>query len=316
MATQFDARILKLRSPEQDELQNEPERCSADPSMLNSISRSIGQQVRISRKETGFVALYTVKQANPALDGSGSDAVSIVRTGQSGRLRLGTTADMEATVHSVLLDAAPKPNEPIGVRLFDSIDDEQSQFYFIAIAPHGGAIEEHTDEEANAAVQALRAAHFPASAWLCKGFGNADKGAFDRWHITSTDLQPACFPRLQSLMTRRFCHGVAFHGFDRKANEADIYIGGGASQPLKSEIASALTRLNTTLNIRISTSQDPPKFQGFSPDNLINRIAAQGVHIEQSSDARAIADRIAKAVASVYASQRKRLLCFLSHLFR
>ena len=66
-------------------------------------------------------------------------------------------------------------------------------------------------------------------------------------------------------MNRRFCHGVAFHGFDRKANEADIYIGGAASQPLKSEIAGALTRLNTTLEIRITTSLDPPKFQGFSP---------------------------------------------------
>ena len=125
--------------------------------MLNSIGRLIGQQVRISRKESGFVALYTVKQANPTLDGSGADALSIVRTGQSGRLRLGTTADIEATVHSVVLDAAPKPNEPIGVRLFDAIDDDGSQFYFIAIAPHGGAIEQHTDDEANAMVQALRA---------------------------------------------------------------------------------------------------------------------------------------------------------------
>ena len=315
MATEFDARILKLRLPEQDELQNEPERCSADPAMLNSIGRLIGQQVRISRKESGFVALYTVKQANPTLDGSGADALSIVRTGQSGRLRLGTTADIEATVHSVVLDAAPKPNEPIGVRLFDAIDDDGSQFYFIAIAPHGGAIEQHTDEEATAMVQALRAARCPASAWLCKGFGNDDKGAFDRWHITSTDLQPACFPKLQSLMNRRFCHGVAFHGFDRKPNEADIYIGGAASQPLKSEIAGALTRLNTTLKIRITTSQDPPKFQGFSPDNLINRIAAQGVHIEQSSEARAMGDRIAKAIAAVYASRLKRLRCFLTRLF-
>lgn len=309
MPAEFDAKILKLRLPEQDELRNESECCSADPVMLQSIGRAVGQQVRITRKGTGFVALYTVKLANPE-DPGNSNAARIVRTGESGRERLGSTNEMDATVHAVVLDAAPQPGEPVGVRLFDLINDDSRQSYFIAIAPHGGQIEEHTDEQAETSIRALRADGFPASLWLCKGFGDGAKGAFDRWHITSTDLQPAGFPRLQSLMRRRFCHGVAFHGFERKAGEADIYIGGGASPSIKTQVARELTRLNTSLEIKISTERDKAKFQGFSPDNLINRIALQGIHIEQSSQARAMGEQVAQAIASVYRSRWKQLLCF------
>jgi hypothetical protein len=57
MPTEYTAKILKLRLPEQDELKNETERCSADPVMLESIGRSIGQQVRIKRDGSDFVAL-------------------------------------------------------------------------------------------------------------------------------------------------------------------------------------------------------------------------------------------------------------------
>jgi hypothetical protein len=67
--TQYDAQILKLRLPEQDALKNEAERCSADPRALNSVGRAVGQQVRITRKDDPrFIALYTVKQANPPAD--------------------------------------------------------------------------------------------------------------------------------------------------------------------------------------------------------------------------------------------------------
>ena len=51
---------------EQNALKNAPERCSADPGMLETISRAVGQQVRIERKDDSrFVALHTVSQVNP-----------------------------------------------------------------------------------------------------------------------------------------------------------------------------------------------------------------------------------------------------------
>ena len=307
MPTEYSAQILKLR-PEQDDLKNESERCSADPATLKSIGRSIGQQVRITRSDSpNFVALYTVKQANPAADLSDPNLANVVRTGQTGRKRLGTAGEMAGTVQAKVVDDGPQPG---GVSFFELADDDGKQGYFIAIAPHGGEIEPFTDEQAKDVVTDLTVACFPASSWLCKGDGDQDKGAFERFHITADDLQPACFPLLEPLALRTFCYGVAFHGFDRKKNEADVYIGGGASPSLKRVIEKALNDLNLSIEVKISTPNDPLKFQGFSPENIINRLATGGIQLEQSRDAREkFGQQIAGAVAKVFASRRRLLFC-------
>jgi Poly-gamma-glutamate hydrolase len=227
LSPEFEARILKLRLPEQDALKNAPERCSADPVMLESIGRCIGQQVRIRRRDDPrFAALFTAKQANPDVRGR----ANVIRAGLTGRQRLGSAKEMPAIVQAQVVDPGPQPD---GVSFFEVAHDDGKQAYFIAIAPHGGDIEEHTDEQAADAVRELTTAGFQASLWFCKGDGDQAKGAFDRWHITSTDIHPACFPLLQRLMSRTFCYGVAFHGFQRKEDESDVYIGGAASQSLK-----------------------------------------------------------------------------------
>ena len=314
MLSEYTAQILKLRLPEQDELKNESERCSADPVMLESIGRALGQQVRVKRSDgSGFVALYTVKQANPEADLSDPERANVVRTGQTGRERLGTDAEMDAVVQAKVVDAAHQSG---AVSFFEVAKDDGGQAYFIAIAPHGGEIEPRTDKQAEDAVGELTAANFPASLWLCKGDGDAAKGAFDRWHITSTDLQPACFPLLQPLISRQFCYGVAFHGFQRKEDEADVYIGGGASRPLKVAIERALNDLDLRIKVKISTCYDDPKFQGFSPENIINRLATNGIHLEQSLEAREeFGGEIACAVAEVFATRRRFQFCiFLKDL--
>jgi len=317
MPTEYDARILKLRLPEQDELKNAAERCSADPAMLTSIGRAVGHQVRVSRKDLpGFIALYTVKQANPSADLSDPSRANVVRTGQGGRERLGATVEMEAVVHAKVVDAAPLPGEPTGVRFFEVAEDNGRQAYLIAIAPHGGAIEEHTDEEAEQVGKELVSKGYPASTWTCKGYGDGLKGASDRWHITSGDIHPAGFPLLQRFITRKFCHGVAFHGFSKQPDEADVYIGGRASEYLKRAIKNALDALNLPIVVKIATPSDDPKFQGSSSDNIINRLAAQGVHIEQSARARKSSKDIAKAIVTVYRSPWRRLLCAWTTLLR
>jgi phage replication-related protein YjqB (UPF0714/DUF867 family) len=317
MPTEYDAQILKLRLPEQDALKNDAERCSADPTMLNSLGRAVGHQVRIKRKDVpGFFALYTVKQANPPADLSDPSRANVVRTGQTGRERLGATVEMAALVSATVVDAAPLPGEPNEVRFFELSEDNGRQAYLLVIAPHGGAIEEHTDEEAEQVRKELVSQGYPASTWTCKGYGDELKGASDRWHITSGDLHPASFPQLQRLITRKFCYGVAFHGFSKRAGEADVYIGGGASQSLKRAIKYALEALNLPINVKIATTTDDPKFQGFSPENIINRLAAQGVHIEQSLQGRKFSKDIAKAIVTVYRSRWRRLFCTWMKLVR
>ncbi|MGA7392228.1 MAG: poly-gamma-glutamate hydrolase family protein [Terrimicrobiaceae bacterium] len=316
MPTEYPAQILQLRLPEQNDLKNDSERCSADPVKLESIGRSIGQQVRITRSDRpNFVAVYTVKQANPDYDVVDPKRDNVVRTGKTGRERLGTDAEMAAVVQAKVVDDPPKPGKPDAARFFELADDDGKQPYFIAIAPHGGEIERHTDEQAEQAVRELTAACFPASSWLCKGDGDKDKGAFDRWHITSEDIQPACFPLLEPLVSRTFCYGVAFHGFQRKEDEADIYIGGAGSPLLKLSIERALIALKLPIKIKISTRYDKPKFQGFSPENIINRLAASGIQLEQSHQAREYCAEIACAVAKVFASRLRHLFCiFIKNL--
>jgi phage replication-related protein YjqB (UPF0714/DUF867 family) len=314
MPTKYDAQILKLRLPEQDSLKNEAERCSADPVMLNSLGRAVGHQVRIRRKDVpGFFAVYTVKEANPPAD---SHRPNVIRTGQAGRERLGATLEMEAVVQATVVDAAPLPGEPSGVRFFEVAVDNGKQAYLIAIAPHGGAIEEHTDEEAEHVRHELVSKGYPASAWTCRGYGDELKAAFDRWHITSTDLHPASFPLLQRFITRNFCYGLAFHGFSKRPGEADIYIGGRASNSLKTVIKDTLDALNLPMNVRIATTADDPKFQGSSADNIINRLAGQGVHIEQSAQARRFSQEIANAIVTVYRSRWRMMLCAWMQLLR
>jgi len=88
--------------------------------VLNSLGRAVGHQVRITQKDKPrFIALYTVKQANPPADLSDPSRANVIRTGQAGRERLGTTVEMKAVVHAKLVDAAPLPDEPIGVRFFE-----------------------------------------------------------------------------------------------------------------------------------------------------------------------------------------------------
>jgi phage replication-related protein YjqB (UPF0714/DUF867 family) len=304
------ARILKLRLPEQNALKNAQERCSGDPVMLATIGRSVGEQVRIKRNDDPrFFALYTVKQANPDADLRDQGRANVLRAGQQGRERLGTAANIEATVQAKVVDAAPQLEEANGARFFEIADDDGKQSYFIVIAPHGGEIERHTDEQALETVRQLCAAGLPASSWLCKGYGDAVKGAFDRWHITSTDLQPTCFPLLEPLISRRFCYAVAFHGFDRRPNEADVYIGGAASRSLKVNIKRALNDLDLPIKVKISTRHDSPKFQGFSAENITNRVAKRGIHLEQSAQARKYYLEIARAVAQVFVSRLRFLIC-------
>src|SRR5262249_58723745 len=76
------------------------------------------------------------------------------------------------------------------------------------------------------------------SLWGCRGFKG--EAAFARWHIPSTDIQEASFPRLSSIISRGFTYAVAFHGFDDPEIPFDILIGGAAPYSLKQEIATAM----------------------------------------------------------------------------
>jgi phage replication-related protein YjqB (UPF0714/DUF867 family) len=133
-----------------------------------------------------------------------------------------------------------------------------------------------------------------ASAWRVKGW-RPGGGAFNRWHITSTDLNPTCFPLLDSVMSRRFTHAVAFHGFD---DEPGVLIGGTAPVETKEGLRQAIQDvLPAGLDVRVALPNE--RFGGDDPNNIVNRLSPCGaIQIEQGPSPRddhgcAIADAVA-----------------------
>src|SRR5262245_52036972 len=270
------------------------EHCSLDPERLETIGLVPGSQIRVKRADDQF-ALYTVSETRQEANDT------IVRMALQGRQRLATSEECEATFdtqvpHPTFSDVEAVENSEFVERL----DDHHEHRQLVVIAPHGGAIERHTDEQAEKLAALLGCER--ASAWRCRGF-KLGGGAFERWHITSTDIQPASFPLLKRISGRGFAHAVAFHGF----SEADVLIGGGAPLPLKEEIGNAVERALAGSGIRVRIATDSEHYDGDSPDNIVNRLTAggaNGVQIEQSIEAReGFWKTIAHAVADVYSEE-------------
>src|SRR5436309_347220 len=140
MAT-YDASVKRALASQQD-LIGHREHCSVDPERLATIGRSVGNQVRI-RRDTGEYGLFTVSE------GRREDPDGTVRMGLAGRRRLGTDAEFAGVVdaqgpHPTLTVAQARAEGEFVERL----KDDGAQRGLIAIAPHGGAIEPHTDQQA------------------------------------------------------------------------------------------------------------------------------------------------------------------------
>ena len=182
----------------------------------------------------------------------------------------------------------------------ERLDDDGCQQGLVALAPHGGAMERHTDSQAERVGSLLGGKR--ASVWRCRGF-KAGGGALERWHITASEISDASFPLLRTIASRGFCHAVAFHGFTKPG----VLVGGAAPPPLKEAIAAALTKALASSGIQVRIAGPSDKFDGDNPSNIVNRLTAggaNGVQIEQSLDARTgFWQAIADAVAAVYRYQ-------------
>lgn len=162
----------------------------------------------------------------------------------------------------------------------------------VTTAPHGGRIEYRTELQSG-----LVAEQLDATDWGCIGF-NSGGGAYDRWHITSTELSPRSFPKLDQIAGRGFSYGVSFHGFD----ETGIAVGGGASRDRKRTVCQAIADA-TDGKYEVYVPNDGSDYAGTAADNYVNWVTADGdgIQIEQSMEARREDWRvIAEAVASVF----------------
>lgn len=257
----------------QADLKAHREHCAPAARVLASLDSGPRQQVRIHRN--GEFALYTVSELlHETTD-------SVVRMGLGGRQRLQAEDEFEGVLDTKVVDPdlCDKDARDAG-ELVERLDDDGCQTHLIAIAPHGGDIEEHTDGQAERVAERLGPQL--ASAWRAKGWGS-DGGAFVRWHITSTDLNPVCFPQLNSVMSRRFAHAVAFHGFN---DEPGVLIGGTAPAELKERLRQAIQQvLPERLDVRVALPTE--RYGGDDPNNIVNRLSpCGGIQIEQGPSPR------------------------------
>ena len=291
----YEASVRRAQRPEQQDLIDHQEHCSADKDKLAAAGAGRGDQVRVCRNAKQY-ALYTVSEVRQETPDT------VVRMGEDGRERLGPGDELSATIDTRVPRSDLTDDEARAAgELVERLRDNGSHTGLIVLAPHGGEIEPHTDDQAERVRSCL--ASKGVSVWLCKGYKD-DGDASETWHITSEDLSAKSFPALGKVIGRRFEYAVSFHGFKRD----EILVGGAAPDSLKGEIAEAIERAvaDPTIKVRVAQQGDP--FGGASPANIVNRITANrrnGIQVEQSIAARKqYGQDIADAVADVY---RRRL---------
>jgi hypothetical protein len=158
---------IKRALSSQTDLINHREHCSVDPQTLAVIGCTVGYQVRIKRNsnQRGLYTVSEVGQNNPA---------NVVRMGLGGRQRLGTSAEFDGMVDSQVPNPTLTEDDAEAASEFiERLEDNGRQDGLIAIAPHGGDIERHTDQQAERVASRLA-----VSSWRCKGW-NQSGGAFD-----------------------------------------------------------------------------------------------------------------------------------------
>jgi phage replication-related protein YjqB (UPF0714/DUF867 family) len=287
------------------------EHCLANSNQIHMIGLNRGQQVRIERLTTNgtTLALYTIVDTH---EEEPNDVYIDYKNADDLKDRLDFdlsdnidyfTGNLNAQVTAVGLTVS---QARCNSEFIEQMDDNGHHRGLIVIAPHGGDIEEYTDEQAEHVGKQLSSKC--VSVWVCKGFKQGGN-AFDRWHITSTDISEKSFPKLKTVFGRRFEYAVAFHGMKRES----ICIGGSEPDPdhpdclkeeisLKEEIKCAIEKAVDGSGIVVSTGGAgcPPNFNGNNKYNIVNRLGIIGVQIEQSVKARkCYGIQIADAVANV-----------------
>lgn len=266
------------------------ERIGIHPRMLTRIGAQPRQQARVNHR--GTTALFTLI---PNADTEENDTIRIT---EGGCRRLG--AEPGQTVILDLRCVAPAMTEEEAEKegeFIERLEDDGRHHRLVVLAPHGGAIETRTDQQAEQVVASLGSRD--STLWACKGWrpvGNA----YRAWHISSSDLSVHSFPLLRTLSARRFQWALSFHGY--RGN--DVLIGGLAPARRKADIRNAIAQALDGSGICVRVAEPGERHSGESPSNLVNRLtidAAGGIQIEQSRPARTLHGRaIAAAVSEVY----------------
>lgn len=270
-------------------LRGRDECCTVNDEILRGMGVTVGEQIRVgcnacrSEYESG---LYTVVGNGPS-----SDTIEMSKDAL-GRLGLKNNTSGFARAYAPHPDYETRNDASEHDEYVEILLDDGEQSDLIACAVHGGWIEYRTDAQS-----AYVADELGVTEWSCVGY-NSGGGAYDRWHITSTDVDRRSFPKLDRIGDRGFAHAVSFHGF----GESGIAIGGGADESLQAAIRDEIdTATDGRYDVYLADSDGA--YAGNSSENFVNWLSDDnGIQIEQSWDARTDDwETIAAAVVQVYA---------------
>lgn len=237
----------------------------------DAVGVSVGAQVRLWHDEVP--ALFTVRDGGPAVTPAGRDRLEA--NGES----FGALVDPQVVHPDYDYETARDVGEFVESHLAGGDT-------LAALAPHGGHIEVGTD------AQARRLAECGATAWYCAGWWPGG-GAFDRWHVTSNDTDPRSFPGLAAIADQEFDRAVSFHGWTGEG----VGVGGGASLAIRERVRDAVEEaIDAPVSLVTGTT-----YRGDDPANIVNRLAREGVQLEQGINVRteswtAVADAVVDAL--------------------
>ncbi len=269
------------------------ENCTIDDELRHRLGLRAGDQFRLTVKNApgryGLVTIHSDYEDGPDDDD--------IRMRESGRQRFGEIDFFEASAESWTpchgkTDSWLRLNSEMGEF---KVETSPVQTSIIIMAPHGGAIETNTDEIAVHFYDQLTIAHSKnAGLWYCCGYQDS-LGAFDAWHITSTDISERSFPYLGEMANRSYDFAVSVHGY----SGPDILVGGGGSRELKEEVRDALAGIpGFPFIVTVVTSGG---YAGVHPDNIVNRYSDEGVQLELPYLARVYwKNQIAEALAELF----------------
>ncbi|OIB57769.1 poly-gamma-glutamate hydrolase family protein [Natrialba sp. SSL1] len=288
---EFETGILCPLADNQPSLEGEKTAISADPRLLSAHGLSAGQQVRLVRNDNDDeFAIYTIVEERP------ENPSDIIRGGTAARKRL-DLASVEPTDPGnddcpELLQAYTGDDEEIDVtvsttipnpdlsedeareqgELIERLDDRGSDLLFLA--PHGGAVQPKTDQQAEHAGELAE-----ATCWRTKGWGPNGVNAFHRWHVPTSELSPSSYPELETIADEEFELAVDFSG----VCETGIVVGGTADRARREAVRDSINDALPTCSVTATLADDE---SGTNQELLSNRLAAETIYLAQSYDAR------------------------------
>lgn len=274
VSTELETEDITIELNDSDsDLRGEEEHCAVSEDILDTLNRNEGEQLRVGCDNCAdyHSGLYTISKRidisnTVEMSRDAMDRMGFSDGDEGWAKRIGPHPDIDS------IEEADNNDEYCEI-----LEDDGEEDRLVATAVHGGWMEYPTHKQSEYVADEL-----DVTEWTCPGFSSGG-GAFDRWHITSTDVHPDSFPELGKIADRGFEHCVSFHGF----SEDGIAVGGDADKADREEMRDTINAyVGDDYDVYLADPDGP--YAANSPENFCNWLTKDdnGIQLEVEWDAR------------------------------